>query len=272
MNCRSFYAMALLSVVMFCGGNAFAAQLNVLTFESGEEDLITDTYGATETNVGLDGVVGGVGITEGQQAIVMKNISASPSAAFVTYQFSSGGVGEEGANYAGFNAAQQAMDNGADVFLNFDFGFDASGTTSAGFFQPGIALNSDGGFSSKWFGALLQGNIGPGASSFPTLNATAASQGVTMTFLDPYNLVGGDPRGVVRISIPVGSDGTKALNLDDGGDNVNDFFQIQFHKQGGWGGTIDVSFDNVGFTIIPEPATLALAGLGFVTFIGRRRR
>ena len=160
------------------------------------------------------------------------------------------------------------------MFLTYDYGYDATGVTSTGFFQPGIALNSDFGFSERRFGNLLQGNIGPGGN-FPTLNAAAAAGGATLTILDPINYTN-DNRGVARIRIPVGTTGNlKLLNMGPGGDTTNNFFQIFFHSQGGWIGTQDWSLDRVGFdvVIIPEPASLGIVGIGLaVLALVRRRR
>lgn len=276
MQVRVTSTLAAIPCILLLSAGLAKAQLDieVLTFETVEENEASNIFGALNSSVGLDGVNGGLGITEGSQALLINDVPAANSDNFIAYGFSSSDTGEAGDNFAAFNAAHAAMESGKEVFLSFDFGFDSSGVTNDfGFFQPGIAVNSDAGFSELRFGNLLEGNIGPAATSFPTLDSNAATAGVTMEVLDPSNAPDGDPRGLVRVVIPIGHDGTKPLNIGDGGDGLNDFFQLQFHRQGGWEGTIDVSFDRVGFIVIPEPSSLILAALGLtMRLTGRRRR
>lgn len=274
MRCGTFSAITVLFAATIFQLEDTRAQLDieVLTFETVEANETSNIFGAANSSIGLDGVAGGVGITEGSQALIVNDVPAANSDNFIAYQFTSADTGEAGANYAAFNAAEAAMDAGLDVFLSFDFGFDSSGVTSSGYFQPGVAVNSDAGFSELRFGKLLEGNIGPTSTTFPTLDATTAAAGVTMEILDPMDSPGGDPRGVVRVVIPIDNDGSKPLNIGDGGDGVNNFFQFQLHRQGGWQGTIDVSLDRVGFIVVPEPASLVLAGIAVCTAALARRR
>jgi hypothetical protein len=274
MKCKLVRLIPLSAAVLVATAIAAEAQtIPLLTFEVNEGTPSSNPHAGANSNIGLDGVVGGVGITEGANAFVIKNIPSNNSSDELGYQVSSSSTGEALNNYNAFVQAYNAIAGGNDVFLTYDYGYDTTNVTNTAFYQPGIALNSDQGFSERRFGNLLQGNIGVGGN-FPQLNATAAAGGATMTILDPSTF-GTDNRGVIRMRIPVGTAGnSKLLNIGPGGDSVNDFFQIFFHSQGGWQGTMDLAIDRVGFDVvpIPEPATIAMIGTSLLALAFTRRR
>jgi len=273
MNCRSLRIAALSAAVLSLTGVTVMGQtIPLFTFEINEGATLANPHGGANSTTGLDGAVGGVGITQGAQAFIINDIPPANDSTELSYQMSSSGVGEEANNYNAFVSAYNAIVSGFDVYLTYDYGYDATGVTTQGFFQPGIALNSDQGFSERRFGNLLEGNIGPGGN-FPILDAGAAAGGATMTVLDPSNFATGDMRGVIRVRIPVGTAGDlELLNIGPGGNATHDFFQIFFHSQGGWQGTQDWSIDRVGFDVIPEPASLAISAFGLVALALLRRR
>ena len=56
------------------------------------------------------------------------------------------------------------------------------------------------------------------------------------------------------------------------GDTIGNFVEVEVFK---WGAVADVPFVGINewnLTVIPEPGTLALFGLGSLLFIARRRR
>ena len=74
-------------------------------------------------------------------------------------------------------------------------------------------------------------------------------------------------------SISTSSTGTVLIDLNDAafaGVDLTSIDSITFSGSNGVGGT-DVAIDNVGFTVIPEPTSLALLGLGGLLLVRRRR-
>jgi hypothetical protein len=247
----------------------------LLTFEG--PDLVAPNDGGEGIGANAGGgVVSAVGATEGLSAFFFDN---SPSANAVYFDLGTvnnnladpngGGHAERLANYNAIATASAAAEAGTPVFLEFDVRYDASAVTAAGFFQLGVFANSNNGFDGVWFGGLNQGNMGPGGD-FPQAGSEAGA-GVTFTVLDPADLVT-DFVGALRFSVPVGLG--KALELGSGNppDGQFDFAQLGFNRNSGYTGTLDISFDRVGFRIVPEPGAAVLSLIAGVALFGRRRR
>lgn len=253
---------------------AQAQFLPLLTFEGPDVVAPNDGGEGIGANAG-GGVVSPFGATQGANAFFFDN---SPSANAVYFDIGTvngnvadpngGGHAERLQNYNTIAAASAADEAGTAVTLQFDVTYDATGVTTAGFFQFGVFANSNDGFDGVWFGGLNQGNIGPGGN-FPQ---AGSEPGVTFTILDPADFVT-DMVGAVRFSVPVGNG--KALDLGSGHppDGAFDFAQMGFNRNSGYTGTLDIAIDNVGFNIVPEPASagvlMSVAGLALA---GRRRR
>ena len=267
-------ASAVLGAVAVAGvaAPANAQFLPVLTFEG--PDLVAPNDGGEGIGANAGGgVVSPTGATEGASAFFFDN---SPSANGVYFDIGTvngnpadpagGGHAERLLNYNAIAAASAAAEAGSPVFLEFDVTYDATGVAAAGFFQLGVFINSNNGFDGVWFGGLNQGNIGPGGD-FPQPGGEA---GVTWTVLDPADLVT-DFVGALRFSVPTGPGMPLELGSGMPPDGAFDFAQLGFNRNSGYQGTLDISFDRVGFNIVPEPASLVL-GLAGLALAGRRRR
>ncbi len=245
------------------------AQPNITYFEfEVNEGLTANTYGGVISAAGLGG---GFGVTQGSSAFVIDNATAQ-CCTIINSQVNGLAVGEQLNNYNAARDAALLLDSTPGFFV-FDLGYDVSGVFADAFLQIGVVINSDAGFSnSTVFGPLLGGNIGP-TGNFPVLGSAAAS-GATMEVLDPSNFAAGDLRGLVRVSVPIVNGDANNLTLPFGtnGDGVLDFAQVGFGINGGWPGFLDLSFDNVGFLAVPEPASLMLLGAcGLVALVRRSR-
>jgi hypothetical protein len=244
----------------------------VLTFEG--PDLVAPNDGGEGLGVNNGGVVSPTGATEGANALFFDN-SLSANALYFDIGTvngnpldpNGGGHAERLANYNAIAAASALAESGTPVFLEFDVSYDATGVTGAGFFQLGVFANSNNGFDGVWFGGLNQGNIGPGGD-FPQPGGEAGN-GVTFTILDPADFIN-DHVGAIRFSVPVGLG--KALELGSGNppDGIFDFAQMGFNRNSGYTGTLDISFDRIGFT--PEPATAGVLAFAALAALSRRRR
>jgi hypothetical protein len=274
------------AALLGAAGSAQAQFLPMATFEGPDLSGTPDGGEGLGTNNG--GAIGTFGATEGTSSLFFDNKAAGNQVLFDFGTMNGDPVPpndpERRNNYLVVAAASQAADPDPggppappqDVFLQFDVTYDASATTTRGFIQLGVSINSEAGFDALWFGGLLNGDLGNppfGPADFPQLDPAAAAGGVTMTALDPSNFSTGDFVGAVRVSIPVGP--SKILLLGTGGDPGFDFAQLGFNMNSGYGGALDLAYDNIGFQIgaVPEPASaglLASAGLGLLA--GRRRR
>lgn len=259
-------ALAVCAAVVLIASTTWA-QPNVTYFEfEVDEELTTNTYGGVNSTGGLDGA--GFGVTQGSSAFVIDNATAK-CCTIINTNVGGSSTGESLNNYNAARTAAIALESNPGRFY-FDFGYDVSAVPANAFAQIGIVLNSDAGYdNSIGFGKLLGGNIGP-TGNFPVLG-TAAADGATMEVLDPSNFAAGDFKGLVRVSMPIGA--TPLLKFGTGGDGVLNFAQVGFTVNGGWAGTMKMSFDNVGFqvNVVPEPATCSLLGLALAGLLMRRR-
>lgn len=154
-----------------------------------------------------------------------------------------------GNDYGIWNDAALAIAAGnTNVKLEFDFSWDHTSMTSAGFAQLGIFVNSTGAnFREYGTGALIGGNInGVEPDIFPRLAAPAIADGVTLTTLGPNS---------IHLAIPMNTAATsdgQGLNIGSGSGN---FYQMGFKTNGGWGGTVDWAIDNVQITGVQVPTT-----------------
>jgi hypothetical protein len=245
------------------------AQPNItyLEFEV-NEGLTANTYGGAISAAGLGG---GFGVTQGSSAFVIDNATAQ-CCTIINTQVNALSTGEPLNNYNAAKSAALRLDNQPGALM-FDLGYDVSGVFADAFLQIGVIINSDAGFSnSTIFGPLLGGNIGP-TGNFPVLGSAAAS-GATIEVLDPSNFAAGDLRGLIRVSVPIvnGDADTLTLPFGTNGDGIFDFAQLGFGINGGWPGFLDLSFDNVGFLVVPEPTSLALLGACGLVALFRRNR
>lgn len=263
-----FMGLAVCAAVGLMFGSAIA-QPNITYFEfEVNEGLTANTYGGVNSAAGLGG---GFGVTEGTSAFVIDNATAQ-CCTIINSQVNGLAAGESLNNYNAARDAALVLDGTPGAFV-FDLGYDVSGVFADAFLQIGVLINSDAGFSnSTVFGPLLGGNIGP-TGNFPVLGSAAAS-GATITVLDPSNFAAGDFRGLIRVSVPIvnGDADSNTLPFGTGGDGVLDFAQVGFGINGGWPGFLDLSFDNVGFYVVPEPTSLSLFGVCGLFALVRRSR
>jgi hypothetical protein len=254
--------------------SARAEFLPFLTFEG--PDLSGNPDGGEGIGANNGGALGTFGATDGTSAWVFHNKVVSGAQTLFDIGTVNGNPSppndpEQRNNYLVFAAAAEAAKT-QPVFLQFDLSYDATNITTAGFLQPGVIINSEGGFSNSiGFGGLIGGNIGPGGN-FPNLPAAAAAKGITMTVLNPSDFTAGDYIGAVRLSIPTGPG--QALPLSDGGTPGFDYAQFGFSINGNPTGTAEYAFDNVGFQIgpVPEPASAGLVAVAGLAMLARRRR
>jgi hypothetical protein len=249
------------------GVSSATAQPNFLFFGfEVDEELTANTYGGANSTDGLDGA--GFGITQGSSAFVINNATAQ-CCTIINSSVSSGSTGESLNNFNAASAAAIAMESSPGRFY-FDFGYDVSDVPANAYAQIGIVINSDAGYDNTiGFGKLLTGNVGP-TGNFPVLG-TAANDGATMEILDSSDFAAGDYKGLVRVSMPIGA--APLLKFGTGGDGVLNFAQVGFSVNGGWAGSMKMSFDNVGFqvNVVPEPATCSLLSLTLAGLLMRRR-
>lgn len=256
--------VAVFSLALFQPGLAYA-QPNILFFEfETDEQLTVDPFGGVISSGGLDGA--GFGVTQGNSALVLDNVTQPGGFTLINSDYNGFSTGE-GLNNYNAAASAAALLNSNPGTLSFDLGYDASGVFADAFIQIGVVINSDEGFNnSTVFGPLLGGNVGP-TGDFPTLGSAGAS-GATLTVLDPSDFAAGDFLGLIRVEIPTGPGAL--LPFGDGGDGSLDFIQLGFGYNGGWPGFLDLSLDNVGWSVVPEPTSAAIVAIGLAS-LGLRR-
>jgi hypothetical protein len=192
-----------------------------------------------------------LGVTDGSQSLLLDNLTSGfkNNLAYISFDNTSPG-------FAAFDLAAKSLAAGAtDIRLEFDFTYDHTNHGSTAFGQLGLFVNSVGGYLEYGVSALIAGNVG---STFPSLAAAAAGDGVTFTSLGPNS---------IRVSMPMGDDVRLRLG-------VGEWYQVGFKSNGGWSGTVDWAIDNMKFTgtFVPEPSGLALSGCAFLATILMRRR
>jgi hypothetical protein len=139
--------------------------------------------------------------------------------------------------YAGQLQLMTVSGNTDPVAANYTLSFDAKGT-AANNIQLGIQS-----WQNTYFGGSMIGNA--------TVNQTLAAANQWQTFnINIGSLSGFNPTGA-----------TWQLN-----------FQLNSWEWGGPGNVDGLLIDNVKLTAVPEPSTLALAGLGAVALLRLRRR
>lgn len=238
-------------VALMTASAAHAVKIPLFTFENdefaGDSELINPLNGANSST----GLGGGFGITEGTQAFVVNNATASERPVWQT-TVSGSDTGESLANYQAFRSAVSALQAGQNVTFNFDFSYDFTNVTDGAFFQPGLIFNNSGaGYQSNLaYGGLAGGNV-RSYGDFPFIGPAAQNGGGTLTVVDPVNYTD-DLKGTLRMSIPVGLPGSgKPIMIGNNTDNAdNSYFQFAFNTNGGWGGTANYAFDNFYFNAV----------------------
>lgn len=140
-----------------------------------------------------------------------------------------------------YNAMVAADANPAGYDISYDYLIDTStwGTGAGTYFQIGTYLNSGSGYYSQDFGAVKE----------VELNGTQVASGGVFSGHVSINI------GAVYPGLPAGET----------------FFRLGFIENGD-GAAQGVYLDNISVTPIPEPASLALIGLGMAGLILIRRR
>lgn len=139
-----------------------------------------------------------------------------------------------------FSTAADEIAKGNRPNLEFDFTVDTSNTTTLGFGQLAVWVNSTGGYKDYGTGQLIGGNVG---SSFPVIDALAASHGATLEELAPNQY---------RVSIPfLLPDETTTFNEGLTLAAGSHYFEMGFKANGGYD-TITYAIDNIRFTNIPQ--------------------
>ena len=77
------------------GASVMAQTIPVLTFEVNEGVPLANPRAGANSATGLDGAVGGVGITQGTQAFIINDIPPLNDSTELSYEFSGSDVGEE---------------------------------------------------------------------------------------------------------------------------------------------------------------------------------
>jgi hypothetical protein len=260
-------------ITLHSGAFALIAALGAVTAQAGDALLYSwetlDNPGTVGVDEGLEGWTAanatlvnavGFGNTDGLKSMLIDNLTSGFKNDIGVATVNSGPA------YDGWSQAGTRIAAGdTDVALEFDFTFDNSnGNSSTGFFmQLAIFVNSTaGGFKQYGTGGFIGGNIG---SSFPTLDAAAVNDGVTMT--------GSGATRHLRIPMNAAVAASDGQGLTVGPPSAGGFYQVGFKSNGGWGGTVDWAIDNMRVTgaNIPEPGILALASVGVAVFASRRR-
>lgn len=156
-----------------------------------------------------------------------------------TGAFQEAGVGHGNDGSAFYNAMSAAAGNEAGYTISYDWYVDTSafGTGAGTFYQIGSYVNSGSGYYAQDFGAVKE----------VELNGTQLASGQVFSG---------------HVSFTMSSVGYDMPAADT-------FFRLGFIENGN-GAAQGVHLDNISVAPVPEPSTLALAGLGVLLMLRRR--
>jgi hypothetical protein len=145
-------------------------------------------------------------------------------------------------NLAGFNAAMSAAINNPSAYdVSYNYYINTAAFTGATFLQLGIFVNTGKGY-------YLQDYSTPNQISF---NGTQLASGGVFTGTVTENL------GTMGVSDPNAA--------------IESYFRLGFIENGNGTG-VGVDYTDISVYSVPEPASLALAGLGGLSMLVLRRR
>lgn len=234
-------------------GRAVGTWNTIATIRAGDGSSNTGALYSFGTGTSTDRALGSIGSgtpSDFIYALVLRNTTGAPMSSFtLSYD------GEQWRNGGNTDSARHMLD--------FDYAVMAAAPTNADL--QGGNLTGYSGFEPTVWTTDSSTSLDKTAGTIPTGTSALATPG-TLDFEGPIGTttaaaVNGNVAGLVS-----GINGTVSVNW-----GVNEYLVLRWWDNDSVGNDHALAIDNVSFSAVPEPTTLALLGLGAL-IAGRRRR